>query len=529
MDNLNTQPPFFGPAQPLYPHLLQLLRITAATVPGPQGYTSSSQVNANLYIAYTEQLRTDTLNPRDREPCLADDVNGFGLTPGYYLGRLAGQYNGLPVYEAYCCPPAGLSGGSSSFLEAGTQTAKLLTTLTPAQIAVLNNLNPCQLQTFIQLNPSQMQYLTTNLTASQLANLVDTLTYTQLSNLVSTQLTQTVVISSAYPPLYSIINQSLTTAQADTVLGNLSSQQLSTLINLTSQQIQTIMGAGGLTLSQLQTLTNLTAPQVATLVGQLTSTQISSLLTTLTTGQLQQLTNTLTANQIQTLMTVLTASNVQTLLTNLTASQLTTLTKYDPSTIEGLFTVLTASGLSTFLNVTGPPPNPVLGSPSSFPEFPIISSQPSSVPYPLYTGYTPVVVDLTGKFWAYIKGTWTSLGSGGASNTVNSYTGTTTNVAANVFDYINANGVHGSFSIKNTGGANSLNWNLTITDMYGNSTGIGSSTVTPGQIGNYAFESDKTGSGLIQAKNPIKEAVLSVQDTSAGSHTTYDVRLSVVG
>lgn len=106
MNNLNIHPPFFGPQLPVYPHLLQLCRVTAATVPGPAGVfqpAGSSFPGPTLYVSFTEQLQTGSLIPRDREPCLVDDVNGTGLTPGYYLCRLAGSFNGLPVYEAVCC------------------------------------------------------------------------------------------------------------------------------------------------------------------------------------------------------------------------------------------------------------------------------------------------------------------------------------------------------------------------------------------------------------------------------------------
>lgn len=109
----NIQPPGFGPTQPVYPHLLQLLRVTSGTVPGPNGYASSSMLAANLYIAVTQQLKSADLLPRDREPCLADDVNHYGITPGYYLGRLAGQWQGLPVYEIMGSPSSSPSIGTS--------------------------------------------------------------------------------------------------------------------------------------------------------------------------------------------------------------------------------------------------------------------------------------------------------------------------------------------------------------------------------------------------------------------------------
>ena len=87
---------------PRYPPLLQMLRVTAATVAGPSGVaqTAGSSVLAGIYyVAFTQQRRTDSGLPRDREPCLVHDVNGIGLTSGFYNGRLAGSHNSLPVYE----------------------------------------------------------------------------------------------------------------------------------------------------------------------------------------------------------------------------------------------------------------------------------------------------------------------------------------------------------------------------------------------------------------------------------------------
>lgn len=94
--------PTLRPDLPTYPVHTQLIRVTEAKVPGPSGVAQtagSSVVGPTLYVAFTQQLRTSGLLPRDREPCLADDMNGLGLVPGYYLGRLAQSFNSLPVYE----------------------------------------------------------------------------------------------------------------------------------------------------------------------------------------------------------------------------------------------------------------------------------------------------------------------------------------------------------------------------------------------------------------------------------------------
>ena len=104
---------------PVYPPLIQLLRVTPATVPGPAGVAQtagSSVLGPTLYIAFTQQLRTDALLPRDREPCLVDDVNdvirGNPGFPGFYLGRLAGTFNSLPVYEV--CPSVATTTSTST-------------------------------------------------------------------------------------------------------------------------------------------------------------------------------------------------------------------------------------------------------------------------------------------------------------------------------------------------------------------------------------------------------------------------------
>lgn len=76
--------------------------MTEAVVAGPSGvsqFAGSSVLAPVLYVAFVQQLRSDSLLPRDRVPCLAADINGLGLLPGYYTGRLGGSHNSLPVYE----------------------------------------------------------------------------------------------------------------------------------------------------------------------------------------------------------------------------------------------------------------------------------------------------------------------------------------------------------------------------------------------------------------------------------------------
>lgn len=113
-----TPSPFQSPTLradlPVYPHVSELIRVTSATVTGPSGvaqFAGSSFLGPTLYVAYVQQVRSDSLLPRDRIPCLADDVNGLGLTPGFYQGRLMNSFNGLPTYAI--TDRAGTSGGGS--------------------------------------------------------------------------------------------------------------------------------------------------------------------------------------------------------------------------------------------------------------------------------------------------------------------------------------------------------------------------------------------------------------------------------
>lgn len=387
--NLNNQPPFFGPTQPIYPHLLQLLRVTGDTIPGP--------LNGPLvvYIAYTEQLRSDVLGPllpRDREPCLADDINVVGLYPGYYLGRLAGQYTGLPVYEVIMYPVGGNpndGGGGYGILPGVTpaQVNMLSASLTPGQYSNLNNLTACQLQVLLQLPVTNIKSYTTDLNPTQLQKIVGDLTYTQLSQ-IATQISppQSIVVSNAFPQTYQLLNQSLTSQQAISVLINLTSQQFSTLVNLNSVQLQTI---AQLPTPQLQNLTNLTTKQVTTLVDQLTLAQLQSILTTLTQQQLQQFTNNYTTNQIgqllQSSVTIQQLANIVTLppsqnasLFGLTTPQLQTIVQLTPSQMQTLTTTLTVSQLMNLLDtltftqlqsiVTNVPPPQIIVATSAFPQ-----------------------------------------------------------------------------------------------------------------------------------------------------------------
>ncbi len=341
---------------PRYPPLGQTVRVLGGTVPGPFGYGSSSFVGPVLYLGAVQQLRTDTLLPRDREPCLVDDLNGLGLAPGYYTNaRLSGSFNSLPVYAVGGSGSGGGAAGLTGLTPA--QATELTTGLSPTQIATLNNLNACQLQTLLTgLNISQIQTITSTLTATQISNLLTNITSTTLTTLVTS-----------------------------------------------------------LTLPQIQTLTTNFDTTILSDTG-ITTTQLINLLTTLTAGQITTLTTALTQQQVGLLLQVLTPAQIQALIANLTAAQLQALTSYDPSTIAALVKLPIAT-LITFLSQAIPSPGPVLGTGTFPPYIPYITSSPSSTPG-VFPGYVPVVVDAAdGRLYAFVNNSWVNLSSGGSAPT----------------------------------------------------------------------------------------------------------------
>ena len=342
-------PPNLRDDLPRYPQVAQLIRVTEATVPGPSGGVSTGPGVGNiapsvLYVASVQQLRTDTLAPRDREPCLVVDIVGSGLTAGYYPGRLASSFNGLPVYEVTAPAssgsgtqgPTGATGATGATGPQGQQgpspsgcllpdlTSAQLTTLnaslTPAQLGSLCNLNACQLSVLMQLPMSNILHLTSTMNKTELGLLVSNLNYTQLSQIATKYVpSQALVLTSSYPQLYQAVTQALTVSQAQFFLNNLNSQQLSTLIDLTPAQLQLI---SGLSIGQLIILTGLLPQQVVNLIGKLPLDKITDLLNTLSTSQLHYLTNNLTSNAIEHLAYALTASQLSPMIPSYSAAKL---------------------------------------------------------------------------------------------------------------------------------------------------------------------------------------------------------------
>lgn len=274
----NPPSPFTSPTLradlPTYPVHNQAVRVTSATVPGPSGYMSSSVLGPSLFVGFLQQLNPTTLLPRDREPVFVLDLNGYGLAPGYYTGRLAGSYQSLPVYEVGSAAITSTSGLSPYNGLTPTQQQQL-STLTPQQFAKLANLNVCQLQVLLDALPiSQIQTLTLSLTATQLTNFVGQMTSVQ----------------------FTAIYQQLTTSQIRVISSALNQQQLGNLTSvLTAAQILPLVT--GLTTSQLQNLSSYPPTAIAVLATA-PNLSIANLATILSVSPLA--TNPVTTEVVQT-------------------------------------------------------------------------------------------------------------------------------------------------------------------------------------------------------------------------------------
>lgn len=94
-DQSNLNRPVLGQQLPVYPALLQVVRVTGAAV------------TANVYPCIVQQVSVLTL--RDREDSYVLDCNASGLGLGYYNARLVGIYNSKPLYAV-----GGTASGSGS-------------------------------------------------------------------------------------------------------------------------------------------------------------------------------------------------------------------------------------------------------------------------------------------------------------------------------------------------------------------------------------------------------------------------------
>lgn len=103
MDATNLNEPLFGPGFPIFPGVLELVRVPASSMGGSSSSFSGS-IAVPYRLAYLQQW-TST-GPRDRVAVYLADPGG---TPGagYHLARLVYNIYGLPLYVTACCTPGG--------------------------------------------------------------------------------------------------------------------------------------------------------------------------------------------------------------------------------------------------------------------------------------------------------------------------------------------------------------------------------------------------------------------------------------
>lgn len=465
------QSPTLRADRPSYPLQLQLLRVTSTVIPGPfnvLGSGGAQNVRAALYVSAVQQVQTDILFPRDREPCLALDVNGLGLAPGLHLGRLCGNYTSIPVYSVVDNAAINLAGLTQA------QINLLLQYLSLTQLGDLYNLTPCQMAVFVQLTGSQMQMLTSSFSPAQLTEVIDAQTVTQFQALITSttpaQLLQ--VVSSMTPTNYLTLVEGLPINQLIQLIQSLTQQQVTELAQLTQQQIQNLLQA-------------------------LTVTQILTLLTSLTVQQVQNL-------------TLYEPFQIQTLVNNLTLTQL---------------------GLVLTPGTPGRPLPQPFGDPLVPPEIPLIFGFGSSAPSKTIPGFIPVeaIADPGGTtgIYGYTGGSWTPLGgtttASGGTVMVEGI-GTTTDAFVTIanLDVTSAKGLLAQIGVKNTGATNSLTVQVVFTDAFGGTNTSTPTSATPGGIVSLSSTSSST-------RFPVTRVQVQVKSASPGNATTYDGKMSYVG
>jgi hypothetical protein len=307
----------------------------------------------------------------------------------------------------------------------------------------------------------------------------------------------------------------LTQNQYNTIIQNLSPLQISNLNNLNACQLQTFL--------------TLTVPQQQILTGTLTPTQITNIIDNLTSTQFINLINSLNVTQLQQL-----GNNPMPVGINRTpVNDQNYVAKLSDRVIS--YTAITAPRTVTLPPAAGFPGGFILrlvdesGSASSTNT--ISFARTGSDTIDNGSGNVTAINLAYGMGEAETNGTsdWTVRafpggGGGNANNTLTNYTGTTTAALATVFDVTNAKGLHGSFAITNTGGANNFNATLTGTDMFGTVTNFNVSGIAPNAQVAYPFDVSN-GFGV----PPLKELLFQIQDAVGGSHTTYNGYVSLVG
>jgi hypothetical protein len=105
-----------------------------------------------------------------------------------------------------------------------------------------------------------------------------------------------------------------------------------------------------------------------------------------------------------------------------------------------------------------------------------------------------------------------------------SASGNTADAYAQILALTGANGIVGNLVLKNTGGSNTLGWQLTVTDAFGDNNVIGTGTLAPGV--NVIWDANAL---LVTATLPPYTSIaVSVKSQSPGNPTSYVLKGSVV-
>jgi hypothetical protein len=120
MDSANTQAPDFGPSNPIYPVLPDIVRVTAPGI---------VQSGITVYPAQLQQY-SGALTFRDRVKVWVFEPNGLPLTYALYDSRLVGAFQGpgdaspIPIYATTCCPVATSSPSSAVSLPSSASSSR---------------------------------------------------------------------------------------------------------------------------------------------------------------------------------------------------------------------------------------------------------------------------------------------------------------------------------------------------------------------------------------------------------------------
>lgn len=136
-DSTNLQPPDFSPRLIDYPELPQLVRVTAAALPG---------TTPPVYPCLVQQFNPGLATPgtRDREQAYVFEPNSFPLGSAIYDCRLVASYLGLPLYATSCC--VGSTFASSPSSSRGSAAATSPTSAAPKSSASATSAAPAGIQ-----------------------------------------------------------------------------------------------------------------------------------------------------------------------------------------------------------------------------------------------------------------------------------------------------------------------------------------------------------------------------------------------